>query len=30
MKDVLKRVFGAGWEPPRASVSIPLRLNWDL
>jgi len=30
MKEVLKRLFGAGWEPPRASITIPSTLNWDL
>ena len=30
MKEVLTRRFGDGWEPPQASVDVPLSLSWDL
>ena len=29
MKQVLRRRFGAGWEPPRASIAVPMTLSWD-
>jgi hypothetical protein len=30
MKDVLRRRFGDGWEPPQASIAVPSTLSWDL
>jgi len=30
MKDVLRRPFGDGWEPPQASIDVPSTLSWDL
>ncbi|KAF8805188.1 hypothetical protein BYT27DRAFT_7192905 [Phlegmacium glaucopus] len=29
MKEVLRRLFGTGWEPPHASIPVPATLNWD-
>ena len=30
MKGVLRRPFGAGWQPPQASLVVPSTLYWDL
>ena len=30
MKEVLRRPFGDGWEPPQAAIEVPSTLSWDL